>query len=431
MTTARMKRVFGVFALLVTATASWAYAADWPQINGPTRDAVSTEKGLLKSWPEAGPKVLWTTAVGGGYGGPVVRDGELYFLDRVDDQKDILRCFDLATGAEKWRYEYDCPGKVGHTGSRTPPTVDDKYVYSVGLMGNFLCVDRKTHKPVWQKNLMTDFGMELPQWGYSQAPLLYKNLVIVAPQAKDAMVAAYDRVSGNLVWKSPSFGLPGYVSPIVYTLDGVDQVVMIAANDKPGTIPGGVAGFSVTDGSLLWKYEGWQCFIPIAYPVLLPGDRLFISAGYKAGSATIEVKKGEKGWEAKELYKLPFDVCGVHIPQPILYKDYLYLNSNSNERNDGMACFALDGTRKWNTAATEGLPLFERGSLILADGMIVALDGKTGILYLVDPSPDGYKQIAQAKVLEGKEMWAPLALCDGKLIVRSQDTMKCLDLKTP
>ncbi|MDX9974799.1 MAG: PQQ-binding-like beta-propeller repeat protein [FCB group bacterium] len=431
MTTAIVKRVFGGIVTLGVALSALAQAADWPQINGPNRDATSTEKGLLRSWPEAGPKVLWTTAVGGGYAGPTVRDGEVYFLDRVENQKDILRCLDLDTGEEQWRYEYDAPGKVGHTGSRNPATIDEKYVYSVGLMGDFLCVDRKTHQPVWQKNFMKDFGAELPQWGFSQAPLLYKNLVIVVPQAADALVAAYDRVSGELVWKTPGFGRPGYVSPVVSTIDGVEQVLMIAASDKAGTTPGGTVGISVEDGSILWKYEGWQCFIPIAYPMALPGNRVFVTAGYKSGSAMIEVKKGEKGWDVKELYKLGFEVCGSHLHQPLLYKDYLYVNSNSNERDDGLVCLALDGTVKWNTGAVEGQPNFERGSLILADDMIIALDGKTGILYLVDPSPDGYKQLAQAKVIEGREMWAPLALSDGKLIVRSQDTMKCLDIKTP
>lgn len=423
---------FSTVALCLAMTVgAIAFAEDWPQFQGPNRDGTSAEKGLLRAWPESGPKLLWSTPVGEGYGGPAIRDGEVYVLDRIEGKKDILRCLALDSGNELWRYEYDAPGEVGHTGSRTPPTVDEKYVYSVGMMGNFLCIDRKTHQPVWQKNLMTDYGLEVPRWGFSQSPYLYKNLVIVAPQAKDAFVVAYDRATGNEVWKSPSLGLVGYVPPIVTTLAGVDQVVMIGASDKAMTIKGSVAGISVEDGSILWSYDGWQCFIPIPYPMPLPGDRLFVTGGYNAGTVMIQVSKADSGFAVKELFKLDSSVCGSQIHQPLFYKDHLYINNNSNERMLGMTCMTLDGTVKWRTGEKEGLPMFERGSLILADDMIISLDGKSGVLYLVSPSPDGYQELAHAPVVEGRELWAPLALSQGKLIVRSQDTMKCFDLKNP
>lgn len=415
--------------VIATLTLSAASLADWPQFQGPTRDGVSAEKGLLRTWPETGPKVLWTIPVGEGYAGAAIRDGEVYVLDRKEDKVDILRCLSLSDGKEIWNYQYDAPGTVGHTGSRTPPTVDDKYVYSVGLMGDLLCTDRKSHKPVWQKNLIADFGGTLPNWGVSQSPCLYKELVIVAAQGPDAFVVAYKRDSGDVAWKSPGLGLPGYVSPLVTTLAGVEQVVVISASKKGGAEQGTTAGISLADGSVLWKYDGWQCFIPIPHPTPLPGDKLFLTAGYNSGSAIIQIKKNGAAFEVVEVAKLDPTVCGSQIQQPIVYKDNLYVNSNSNEREDGMSCLALDGTVKWRTSTTEGQPSFERGSFILADGMFIVLHGKTGTLYLVEPSPDGYKELAQANVIEGRELWAPLALTDGKLLVRSQTEMKCLDLK--
>jgi outer membrane protein assembly factor BamB len=408
-----------------------AARADWPQFLGPNRDATSPETGLLRAWPESGPKELWSTPVGPGYGAAAIVGDEVYVLDRIEDKTDILRCISFADGKDLWTYSYDAPGSVGHTGSRNPPTVDDKYVYSVGMMGNFLCVDRKTHQPVWQKDLLKDFKMELPQWGFAQGPILYKNLVIIAVQSPETFAVAFDRETGNIAWKSPAMGLPGYVSPLITTLAGVEQLVVVAASKRDGSVEGGTAGLSLADGSQLWKYEGWQCFIPIPNPTPLPGDKLFITAGYDSGSATIQIKKTDKGLEAVEVYKLDPKVCGGHIQQPIVYKDHIYVCSNSNERQDGLCCFTLDGTRLWNTKATEGLPLLERGSMILADNMLIALDGKSGELYLIDPSPEGYKQLAKAKVVDGRELWGPLALSGGKLIVRSQDVMKCLDLKRP
>jgi outer membrane protein assembly factor BamB len=417
--------------LLLTLVSLPVYANDWPQFQGPDRNAISSEKGLLRKWPETGPKQIWSVAVGPGYGSPAVRDGEVYVLDRKDDIVDILRCLSLADGKELWNYTYESPGKFSHNGSRTAPTIDEKYVYSVGLMGDFLCVDRKTHQPVWRKNIVTDFGSEHPRWGVAQSPCLYKNLVIVAAQAPDAFVVAYDRVSGKEVWKSPGLGLPGYTSPMVTTLAGVEQLVVIAASNKPGTEKGTTAGISLTDGKVLWKYDGWQCFIPIPHPTPLPGDKLFITAGYGAGSVIIQVKKGKDGLEVSEVLKLAPEVCGSQIQQPILYKDCLYVNSNSNEESGGMRCIALDGTVKWQTSGSDALPNFDKGAFILADDMIFAVDGKTGKLHLFEPNTSAYKELAQAQVIEGRELWAPLALTDGKLLVRSQDVMKCLDVKNP
>ncbi|GMW02411.1 MAG: hypothetical protein AMXMBFR84_35470 [Candidatus Hydrogenedentota bacterium] len=427
----RVTFMLGFLAVLFCPVVCVVASADWPQFLGPNRDGVSDEQGLSRTWPDSGPRVLWSVPVGAGYGAPAIHGGEVFLLDRKDDQVDILRCLSLASGEELWSHSYDAPGTVGHTGSRTPPTVDEKYVYSVGMMGDFLCTDRGTHKPVWKKNLVTDFQSELPRWGVSQSPLLYKNLVIVAAQAPDAFVVAYDRATGELTWKSPGLGLSGYVSPVLATLGGTEQLVVVSASNRPGTEKGATAGLSLEDGSVLWTYDGWQCFIPIPHPTLLPDDKLFITGGYKAGSVIIQVKKGATGFEVSEVAKLAPEVCGSQIHQPILYNGHLYVNSNSNEQLDGMACIALDGTVKWKTSQTEGLPLFERGALMMADDMIFAIDGKEGSLHLIEPKPDGYKELAKVAMLQGHELWAPMALTDGKLLVRSQDILKCLDVKNP
>jgi outer membrane protein assembly factor BamB len=407
--------------------AAGAVAADWPQFQGLNRDGSSPETGLLRSWPEGGPKVMWSLPLGEGYAAPAVCGGEVYILDRVEEKQDVLRCLDLATGKELWNYAYDAPGGVSHNGSRTPPTVDEKYVYSVGVLGHFYCIDRKTHQPVWNKNIVADFGLEVPGWGVCQAPSLYKDLVIVAPQAPDAFVVAYKQDTGDVVWKSASIGNVGYAPPVVKTLAGVDQVIMIGAGEKGSDSAGSVGGISVEDGKPLWVYYGWQCHIPIPFPTVLPGDRIFITGGYGAGSAMIQIVAQDGKFVAKELFKT--DACGSQIHQPLLIGDYLYMNSNSNERELGMMCLALDGQIKWKTDDIENAPTFERGNLLYADNLIFNLDGKKGILYLIEPSPDGYKELANAKLFSGKEIWAPMALSEGKLLVRNQREMKCIEVK--
>ncbi|MCL4218024.1 MAG: PQQ-binding-like beta-propeller repeat protein [Candidatus Hydrogenedentes bacterium] len=417
-------------AALVVSSATQASAADWPQFQGPGRNGVSPETGLARNWPETGPRVHWTFPLAEGFAGPAIRDGEVYVLDRVNDEQDVLRCLSLDSGEELWTYAYDAPGSVGHSGSRTTPTVTEKHVFTVGMLGNFYCIDRVSHQPVWSKNLLDEFPQDgRPRWGYSQSPSVHGDLVIVAPQSKEGFVAAFKQSSGELVWTSDSLGLTGYSTPAIITLGGVEQVVMIGASNQEGTEKGWVGGISLEDGTLLWKYNGWQCWIPIAYPTLIPNDRLFLTGGYDAGSAIIQISRDGGKWQVEELFRT--DACGSQIHQPLVYKDHLYVNSNSNERSDGMMCLTFDGEVLWNTVATEGLPNFERGNLLIADGMIISLDGKTGVLHLVEPSPEGFQEIAKAKMFDGDQMWSPMALSKGRLVLRSQTEMKCIDLRNP
>ncbi|MGB4291349.1 MAG: PQQ-binding-like beta-propeller repeat protein, partial [Bacteroidales bacterium] len=203
----RTKKIFAAVTMFF-AIAIYAVAQDWPQIFGPNRNNISPQKGLLRLWPEKGPQVLWSVDVNPGYGGPVVKDGKVYLLDRVEDQKDVMRCFDFTTGKELWKYEYDAPGRVDHPGSRSVPTADGNYVYSVGHNGDLYCFDVNTHKPVWHKNIMKDFGGEkLPVWAITQSPLIYGDLLIVS-YSKDpyAGVVAYNKRNGNLVWQTDAIG---------------------------------------------------------------------------------------------------------------------------------------------------------------------------------------------------------------------------------
>jgi hypothetical protein len=223
--------------------------------------------------------------------------------------------------------------------------------------------------------------------------------------------------------------LLGYTTPVIVKLDGVDQVVMAGSCNPSGPEKGTVAGISLENGSLLWTYGGWQNPIPIPFPTPLPDNRLFITGGYNAGSAMLQITRQDGKFTVKELFKT--DVCGSQIQQPLPIGDFLYVNSNSNEREDGMMCLSLDGQVKWKTHGTEGAPMFGLGPLMLADGLILNLDGDKGVLHLIEPSPDGYKELAQAKFLDGKEIWSPMALAEGKLLIRSQTEMKCLDIKNP
>jgi outer membrane protein assembly factor BamB len=409
----RLAIALGMFGLV----ASMAAAADWPQFQGPDRNGISPETGLLHAFPEGGPKVLWTVKLGEGYGGPAIRDGKVYVLDRQENQRELLRCWDLATGKEEWSAPYDAPGTVDHNGSRSIPAVDEKYVFTVGVFGDFTCFSRADHKIVWQKNILKDFEGKKPGWAVAQSPVLYKDWVIVAPQSPTVGVAAFEKATGKVAWQSKTMGKMDYSSPLITQVAGQDQVVM---ENGPR-----VVGIDPANGEILWTYEGLPVKVAqVPCPTPIGDGRFFVSGGYDAGCAMFKVEKKDGKFAATELFKNMN--CNAHIHNMILYKGFLYASCNTNSKKDGLVCLDLDGNVKWKTGNS---PNLDKGNFIFADGVMYIMDGAGGQLRIVDPTPDGYKQLAEAKLLEGKQIWAPMALSDGKLVCRDQGQMKCVDLK--
>ncbi len=436
------KALVWVFSL--TLLANSAAADDWPQYLGPTRNSISPQKGILRSWPEKGPEVLWTAAVGRGYGGPVVKDGKVYLLDRDDKVGDNLRCLDLSNGKELWSFAYDAPGTVMFPGSRSVPTVDGDEVYSCGHNGDLYCIDTKTHKPVWNKNVWKDFGGErLPMWAITQCPLVYGDLLIVASQAPQAGVVAYEKLTGSVKWKTPPVGLISYASPAIVKVDGKDHVVMITGSTNPFQRTsavdelGNVVGIDPLKGAILWKFDKWQCHIPVASAVDAGENRLLIAGGYELGALMLKVEKQADGsYAAAELFRTK--QFGDQTKPPLLYKGNFYAEYTTNDRHDGMVCMSMDGKILWQTKRA---PDFNKGSMILADGLMLASDGARS-LYLIEPNPSEFKQLASVELFPEaaagpendiasrvggrNQNWAPMALADGKLLIRDQTQLKCL-----
>ncbi len=404
-----------ISAVVVAAAALTGVAADWPQFLGPQRKGIAPQAKLARTWPEEGPKVLWTFDLGQGFAGASIRDGKVYVLDRVADAQDVLRCLSLADGKELWSCSFEAPGKLDHNGSRSVPTVDEKYVFAIGPFGQFYCVEQATHKPVWQKQLLEEFESKRPNWGVAQSPLLYRDWVIAAPLGRKAGVVAFEKDTGKIIWQSPPFDVMAYTSPMIATIGGVEQVLM-AGNRR-------VAGISLTDGKILWSSGAYRCSIPIPSPTAIGDGRVFLTGGYDAGSIMLKVQRGADGFTVEELFKE--EKLGSQLHQPLLYEGHLYLNCNTNSRQDGLVCMDLDGKVKWQTGRA---PNFERGNLILADGVILIMDGRTGELRMLQPDPAGYKELAKARILSGRDIWAPMALSDGKLVLRDQRQMKCLEV---
>jgi outer membrane protein assembly factor BamB len=425
-----MKSKIKLVVAILVLSAACVFAADWPQYFGPKRDSTSAEKGILRSWPKEGPKVLWTAPVNVGFGGPVVSGGKVYLFDRDEKVGDNLRCLNFSDGKELWNFAYDAPGTFMFPGSRTVPTVDGDRVYTCGPLGDLYCVNTNTHKPVWNKNMWKDFGGgPLPRWAITQNPLIYGNLLIVAAQTSEAGVVAYDKLTGDLKWKSPALsGSPGYVTPSIVKIGGEDNLVMIMAATGMGrnASGGSVNGLDPLSGKVLWTYSNWQCIIPVPHAVDAGEGRVLITGGYNAGAAMIKVQKKDDGtYGVTELFKTV--EFGAHTQPPILYKDNFYAQYSTNERNDGLVCMGMDGKIKWKTGDE---PAFVRGGSILADGLLLSTDGSK-MLYVIEPDPSGFKALASAELLEQGTNWGPLALVDGKLLIRDQKNLKCVLVAQP
>jgi outer membrane protein assembly factor BamB len=414
--------------LMVALSLTPTFAADWPWVYGPRRDHTSEQKGVLRKWPPEGPKVLWTVPLGVGFGGPAVGGGKVYVLDRDEKVGDTLRVLDLSSGKELWTFAYGAPGSFMFAGSRTTPTVDGEHVYTVGPMGDLYAISTKTRAPVWSKNIWKDFGggAELPRWAIVQNALIYGDLLIVAPQTREVGVVAYDKLTGALKWKSvPLSGLPGYVTPSIIKIGGEDHLVMITAAAGRGRTArdGSVNGLDPRSGKVLWTYTNWQCIIPVPQAVDAGEGRVLITGGYGAGAAMIKVeKKGDGNFAVTELFKNPD--FGAHTQPPVMHQGHFYAQYTINERSDGLVAMSMDGQVKWKT---DQQPPFVRGGSILADGLLLTTDGNTK-LYLVEPSPAGFKPLASAVILEAGDNWAPLALAEGKLLVRGQKQLKALQV---
>ena len=453
----KVRAIMTAIILMVVTGSSWA---DWPQYLGPNRNSTSDQKGLLRAWPENGPEVLWTVPVAKGYGGPVVKDGKVYLLDRDDQVGDSLRCLDLANGKELWHFAYDAPGSVMFPGSRSVPTVDGNRVYSCGHNGDVYCIDTNTQKPVWHKNVWTDFGGKpassasggfgareagsFPIWAITQNPLVYGDLVILASQAPDAGVVAYDKLTGNVTWKTPNLGNESYASPTVVKIDGKDHIVMVISSTNPfgnrgaPQTLGNVVGMEPLTGKILWEYKQWKCHISVPSAVDAGDNKVLVVGGYELGATMIKIqKKADGSYGTQEVFTT--EEFGDQTKPPILLNGYFYAQFGTNNRRDGLVCMGMDGKIMWKTKRD---PEFNKGSMILADGLILATDGAKS-LYLIEPDPTGFKSLASAEMLsqagtdsEGiaarvggaTQNWAPIALADGKLLIRDHSQMKCIKI---
>jgi outer membrane protein assembly factor BamB len=401
-----MRKIFATAFIVLFA--SFAWNADWPQYRGVNRDGISKETAILKTWPANGPRVLWKTPIGDGYSGMAIVSNRIYTMDAKGPDEFIV-AMDAASGKEIWRYRNDSNfvNDQGN-GPRGTPTIEGNMLYAFGAQGALTALTIQDGKKVWSHDVKKSVSGKVPIWGYSSSPLIEGGLLILpVGGGENNAVVAFNKKTGAIAWRSQG-DEPAYSSAIAATIKGVRQILVFSGTKLLSVAP--------TDGKLLWSYN-WKTdwFVNAAVPIVVPEDKVFISTAYDVGAALLKVNVAggkssvEEVWMSKAMRN--------HFNTSVLNNGILYGFDNAVLK----AIDANTGEDKWKKSG------FGRGSLLVADGHLIVLSER-GQLVLVEATPDAYKEVASAQVLQGK-CWTMPTLVNGRLYVRNQKEMVCLDLK--
>jgi outer membrane protein assembly factor BamB len=410
---------------------------DWPQFLGPARTGDAGAVELDLDWPEAGPPVVWRAAIGPGFGGTAVQGGEVFLFDRVDHERDVLRVFSLETGAELWSAGYTVPGRLQFPGSRTVPTVVGSRVATCGGFGHVAVFDRQAKALDWIVDLEEVYAGEQPAFGWSAAPLVHEGVVIVPALSKQAGLVGFELETGAELWKSDAVG-HSHSTPTLLELLGKEQVLFLStieqASGDDEASPMTITSFDPANGKTLWRHTITLSRLPIPGPVGIDDQRFFVTGGYDGGSTLLRISRNGSEYAFEELFHI---ARGAQVHRPLLHEEHLYVLANENRNHEGgrrkdggLLCLSLDGKELWRTGDD---PFFGRGNAILAGEYLLIQDGFDGTLRVVHASPEGYTQVASAKVFEpsrerDRQMWAPMALAGNRLLLRSQEELVCLQL---
>jgi len=397
---------------LTTLVAATARADDWPQWRGVNRDGRSAEKGLLKQWPEKGPKLLWTAeGIGTGWSSPAAAGGLLYVTGVVDEKEFLFAC-DL-DGHIVWREICGPAWTKTHPGSRYTPTVDGKLVFVLGSKGVLACFEARNGAKTWAVDLVEKFKVNpLPLWGFAEAPLIADELVLCTPGGREATVAALHKRSGETAWTALVAGdTSAYSSPLLVATGTARQAVVLTS--------GHVVGIDAAAGKVLWHHTFMNLYRDHCNTPLYHDGRIYCAAGY--GCGVMELKLSADGKNAvAEWGNARLDPLHGGV---VLVDGHLY---GSGDRSAAWVC--LDAATGDVTYEDRGIG---QGSVIYADGLLYCR-GYNGTVALVRPDPKGYDVVSSFKLPRGEgEHWAHPVISGGRLYLRHGNALLAYDIRAP
>ncbi len=411
------------------ATANPIATESWPAFRGEHRDNIYRNSvPLINSFQEGGTNILWSVSLGEGHGGAAIYDGLVYVLDYDEEVRaDMLRCFDLKTGQEKWRRWYDILIRRNHGMSRTVPAVTEDFIVTIGPRGHVMCVDRLTGDYLWSIDLEKEYASETPLWYTGQCPLIIDDVAIIAPGGRAIMIGV-DCATGEILWETPNpHGWKmSHASIMPYTLNGVNMLVYSAVGGALG-----VAADGPNAGAVLWEVPEWNHNVVAASAVGLPDGKVFLTAGYGAGSMVIRLTPNGDRFDTEILQTFkPGEGLSSEQQTPIFANGHLFgiLPKDARSLRNQFVCVHPSDFTKfvWTSGPTARFGL---GPFILADGKFYHLNDD-GTLFIIRLSTEGYVQLDSHRLIEnGHDAWAPLAIANGYMVLRDSRLMVCIDLK--
>lgn len=394
--------------ILTTAAAS---AADWPQWLGPRRDGSSEE--IVAPWKQA-PKILWKQPVGEAHSSPVVAGGKVFAFTKVAGKNDEqVEAFDAVTGKRLWTQICERGAFKGlyGDGPRGTPAVDNGKVYTFGITGVLTCLNAEDGAKLWDVNTLKQYQAGNLLFGVSGSPLIEGDRVLVNVGGKGASIVAFDKNSGKEVWKTLDHKA-SYSSPIAIGQGDQRQLVFLTAK--------GLVALAPNDGTIVWQFPYEDKISESSTTPVLIGDTLLASS-ITLGSVGLkhEGAKVTKQWLDPEM------TCYFSTPVAVS-KDHVYLVTGSLlSQQASLHCVAAaSGKKLWTRKEKVGA--YHASLLRTADNKLLLLE-EAGNLVLVDPDPKEYRELARAKVC-GKT-WAHAALANGRLYVRDDKELVCVELK--
>ncbi|MEI7698635.1 MAG: PQQ-binding-like beta-propeller repeat protein [Planctomycetia bacterium] len=414
--------VAGKLAVTLASVAAWsssvaAMAGDWPQFLGPARNGVSSETSLIDQLPPGGPKVAWRTPLGTSMSGIAVSQGLAVTLFQTETEQFVV-ALDAASGREKWKTSVAPVFENGMgNGPRSTPAINGDQIFAFTGEGILVALARDSGKTLWSVNVPRTLEGVPAEYGVACSPIVTDTSVIVQSGTTQAAVAAWDRKTGKLLWKSGS-GNAGYSSPVLMTLADVTQLVVFDATGASGLDPAG--------GSTLWSFPfptEYDC--NTASPVRISENELLISAGENHGAVILQLKKTTDGLTAESVWSsLGKDSqLRAEWQTPVVLDGHLYGLDNSGSAGPitNLVCIRLaDRKTVWQKAR------FGKSNLILADGRLWISTMK-GELVVVQATPEKFQELGRSTVLETTRQ-AP-ALAEGFLFLRDDKEVVCLDLR--
>ena len=440
-------------ALLIGVIGATVQADDWPQWMGVNRDAVWNEPGITREFPEDGPPVKWRIPIGTGYAGPAVADGKIFLMDRkqemdAEGQPAINRdvsppaflgtervfCVSAETGEMIWEHEYDCPYQIQYqNGPRTTALIEDGRCYALGAMGDLYCFDADTGDVIWHKNFPQQYSAKPPLWGWSNHPIIDGDLLYCTVGGEGSAVVAFNKHSGEEVWKSLTVEEIGYAPPVIYEANGKKQLIVWLDTQVESLDP--QTGQSNWSQPFPEDAAPQRPVVTIMTPLFV-GSHLYVSNFYNGSlmwDVAADASGAKKVWGAGRNDNHD-EGLNILMMTPFVQDGHIYGAAGMGQ----FRCIeANSGKVVWRDIAplSEGRPAAFATCFLVKNDDVFFIFNDSGDLIIAELSPEGYQELDRAKLLaadgfaRGRDVvWSHPAYANQCFFGRNESELICVDL---